>query len=66
MTGGEGKVVKIDKSQFGKRKYHQGHYVQGQWVFDGVDRGNSRTFLDTAHGTSSETRTGSHKTLDST
>jgi len=25
MKGGEGKVVKIDKSEFRKRKYHRGH-----------------------------------------
>ena len=39
MTGGEGEVVKIDESKFGKRKYHRGHYVKGQWVFGGTERG---------------------------
>lgn len=34
QTKGEnGKVVKIDKSKLGKRPYHWGHYVKGQWVF---------------------------------
>lgn len=45
MIGGEGKVVEIDESKFGKRKYHRGHYVKGQWVFGGVERGTGRTFL---------------------
>ena len=32
LVGGEGKVVQIDESKFGKRKYHRGHRVEGQWV----------------------------------
>jgi hypothetical protein len=35
--GGEGKVVQIDESLFGKRKYHRGHVVKGQWVFGGIE-----------------------------
>jgi hypothetical protein len=27
MIGGEGKVMEIDESKFGIRKYHRGHYV---------------------------------------
>jgi hypothetical protein len=33
MNGGEGKIVEIDESKFGKRKYHRCHYVKDQWVF---------------------------------
>lgn len=33
--GGVGKIVEIDESKFGKRKYGRGHYVEGQWVFGG-------------------------------
>jgi transposase-like protein len=55
MIGGEGKVVEIDKSKFGKRKYHRGHYVKGQWVFDGIERGTGRTFLVAVHDRSAET-----------
>ena len=58
MTGGEGKVVKIDESKFGKRKYHRGHYVKGQWMFGGVERGTGRTFLVAVHDRSAETLIG--------
>jgi len=43
--GGPNKTVKIDESKFGRRKYHRGHPVKGQWVFGGVERESSRTFL---------------------
>ena len=31
---GLGKIVEIDESKFGKRKYHRGHHVEGQWYRD--------------------------------
>ena len=43
--GGEGKVIEIDKSKFGKRKYGRGYNVRGQWVLGGVERGRGKTFL---------------------
>ncbi|XP_036339366.1 uncharacterized protein LOC118748792 [Rhagoletis pomonella] len=43
--GGLGKVVEIDESKFGRRKYHRGHRVEGQWVFGGVERETNRCFL---------------------
>jgi transposase-like protein len=58
MIGGEGKVVEVDGSKFGKRKYHRGHYVRGQWVFGGVERGSCRTFLVAVHDRSAETLIG--------
>jgi len=30
--GGEGIIVEIDESKFGKRKYNRGHRVEGIWV----------------------------------
>ena len=39
--GGPNKIVEIDESNFGGRKYP----VKGQWVFGGVERGSGRTFL---------------------
>ena len=38
--GGPDKIVEIDESKFGKRKYLRGHRVQGQWIFGGVERGS--------------------------
>jgi len=46
--GGEGKVVQIDESLFGKRKYHRGHHVEGQWVFGGIEE-DSRKRLPCAN-----------------
>ena len=43
--GGEGKVVQIDESKVGKRKYHRGHRVEGQWVFGGIEEDSRRCFL---------------------
>lgn len=43
--GGEGKVVEIDESKFGRRKYHRGHRVEGQWVFGGYERGTGKVFM---------------------
>ena len=34
-----------DESKFGRRKYHRGHPVKGQWVFGGVERESGKTFL---------------------
>jgi transposase-like protein len=40
--GGEGVIVEIDESKFGKRKYHTGHRVEGSWVFGGREREDKR------------------------
>ena len=58
MTGGAGKVVEIDESKFGKRKYQRGHYVKDQWVFGGVERGTGQTFLVAVHDKSAKTLIG--------
>jgi hypothetical protein len=38
QTGGEGKIVEIDEAKIGKRKYNRGRYLEGQWVFGGIER----------------------------
>ena len=39
---GNGVEVEIDKSKFGKRKYHRGHKIEGQWVFGGHEKYNKQ------------------------
>lgn len=43
--GGPGMIVEIDESKFGRRKYHRGHKVEGQWVFGGIERDTGRVFM---------------------
>lgn len=45
MIGGVGKVVEVDESMFGKRKYNRGKRVKGTWVFGGVERGSNKCFI---------------------
>ena len=43
--GGIGKRVQIDESKIGKRKYHRGHFVEGQWVFGGIEKDSRKSFI---------------------
>jgi len=42
VIGGQGVIVEIDESKFGKRKYHRGHNVEGVWVIGDVERTEQR------------------------
>jgi transposase-like protein len=55
--GGPNKTVEIDDSKFGKRKYHRGHRVQGQWIFGGVERDTGRAFFVPVMDRTAETLT---------
>lgn len=46
QIGGPGKVVEIDESKFGKRKYHKGRRKDGVWVFGGIERDSKECFLE--------------------
>ena len=43
--GGDGKIVQIDESKVGKRKYHRGQRVEGQWVFGGIEEESRKSFM---------------------
>ncbi|GBN14656.1 hypothetical protein AVEN_236481-1 [Araneus ventricosus] len=56
--GGIDKIVEVGESKFGKRKYHKGHAVEGQWVFGGVERGSGKIFLVAVHDRTRDTLVG--------
>lgn len=45
MLGGEGKVVEIDEAKMGRRKYNRGRWIEGQWVFGGIERDTKKMFV---------------------
>ncbi|CAO3642787.1 unnamed protein product [Cunninghamella blakesleeana] len=50
QIGGEGIVVEIDESKFGKRKNNRGHRVEGVWVLGSIEITNTRKiFLTTVN-----------------
>ncbi|KAJ8932577.1 hypothetical protein NQ314_014568 [Rhamnusium bicolor] len=55
VIGGEGKIVEIDEAKIGKRKYNKGRYLEGQWVFGGIERGSRKFFMVAVEDRSSET-----------
>lgn len=56
MVGGEGIIVELDESKFGKRKFNRGHRVEGAWVFGGVERTQERKmFAEVVADRSAET-----------
>ncbi|XP_022160096.1 uncharacterized protein LOC111026349 [Myzus persicae] len=55
MIGGHGHTVEIDESKFGKRKYHRGHRVEGQWVFGGYERETGNCFMVPVENRTAET-----------
>ena len=55
--GGPGKIVEIDESCFGRRKYNRGTLRNTTWVFGGVERQSGRTFLVPVPDRSADTLT---------
>ena len=45
LIGGPGKIVEVDESLAGKRKYNRGRLVKGKWLLGGVERGSNDCFL---------------------
>ncbi|CAK1597651.1 unnamed protein product [Parnassius mnemosyne] len=44
--GGPGKVVQIDESKFGKRKYNKGRHIEGHWVLGLIEDGSEDLRLE--------------------
>nr|XP_027219207.1 uncharacterized protein LOC113811624 [Penaeus vannamei] len=55
MIGGQGKIVEIDESKFGRRKYNMGRVIDGQWVFGGICRETRDLFLVPVEDRTSDT-----------
>jgi hypothetical protein len=56
IVGGEGVIVEIDESKFGKRKYNVGHRVGGAWVIGGVERTSEKlVFAEVVQNRNAET-----------
>ena len=45
LLGGMVKIVELDKSLIGNRKYNRGRLVKGKWLLGGVKRGSNNCFL---------------------
>ena len=44
-VGGDGVIVEIDESHFGKRKFNRGRPLSDVWVFGGIERVSKKCFL---------------------
>jgi hypothetical protein len=44
-VGGDGIVVEVDESKFGKRKFNRGHHIEGAWVVGGIERTPENRFF---------------------
>jgi transposase-like protein len=45
QIGGDGIIVEIDEAKFGRRKYHRGRLITGQWLFGGIERHSKKMFV---------------------
>lgn len=43
--GGPGRTVEIDEAKIGKSKYHRGRWIEGYWIFGGIERETGRVFV---------------------
>ncbi len=43
--GGDGIIVEVDESKFGKRKHNRGHHIEGAWVIGGIERTAEKSTL---------------------
>lgn len=52
--GGKGKIVDIDESLFGERKYDKGMHGKERWVFSGVESESNECFFEVVEERSKE------------
>ncbi|XP_039301676.1 uncharacterized protein LOC120356894 [Solenopsis invicta] len=43
--GGPGRIVEIDETKLGRRKYNRGRLIKGQWIFGGYERDTKKIFV---------------------
>lgn len=43
--GGKNKIVEIDETKIGRRKYHKGRLITGQWIFGDIERETKKFFI---------------------
>lgn len=55
MIDGPGVIVEIDECKFGKQNYNRGKRIYGNLVFDGVERGSNRCFMQVAENHTPDT-----------
>lgn len=44
MIGGEGKIVEIDETKIGRRKYNRGRLIEGCWILGMIEREGVKNF----------------------
>jgi len=43
--GGPGHIVEIGEAKIGRRKYNRGRIVEGNWIFEGIERESKKIFI---------------------
>jgi len=62
VLGGQGVVVEIDEAKIGRRK--RGRWVNGNWIFGGIERGTDRCFIVPVQNCVSDTFVRCYSKLD--
>lgn len=53
--GGRGETVQVDETKIGWRKFDQGRFEKGVWIFGGMEEGSKRAFMVAVKDRSFET-----------
>ncbi|KAL4710152.1 hypothetical protein ACJJTC_006449 [Scirpophaga incertulas] len=56
MIGGPGKIVQMDESKFGKRKYNRGRQIEGHWIIGMIEDGSDDLRLEVCPNNGRETK----------